>query len=80
MIIQLQDPIVLETPKGKAWAVALIDDGPYWDSRWIAFLPNQHEYCTFEAHEVQPEKNSSTVTLPPLRPASEGRMYISYGF
>ena len=79
MIIQLQEPVVLQTPTGKAWAVALIDDGPYWDSKWVAFIPDKSEYCTFEAHEVHQEKTPSP-SLPAFRTLMEGRMYINYGF
>ncbi len=35
MLTQLQTPIPLETPKGKAWAVAIIDYGPHWDLLWV---------------------------------------------
>ena len=57
MISQLQQPIPLETPKGKAWAVAIIDYGPHWDLLWVTFLHESGECWTFNNSEIRQEKN-----------------------
>lgn len=38
MLTQLQTPLPLRTPEGKAWAVAIIDYGPHWDLLWVTFI------------------------------------------
>ncbi len=38
MLTQLPIPLPLHTPKGKAWAVAIIDYGPHWDLQWVTFI------------------------------------------
>lgn len=63
MITQLQPPIPLKTPKGKAWAVALIDYGPQWDLQWVTFIHNTGECWTFRNSEIRQESNY-TFNLP----------------
>jgi hypothetical protein len=57
MLTQLQVPIPLETPKGKAWAVAIIDYGPDWDLLWVTFIRDSGECWTFRNSEIRQEKN-----------------------
>ena len=57
MLTQLQTPLPLDTPKGKAWAVAIIDYGPQWDLLWVTFVHDSGECWTFGNREVRQEKN-----------------------
>lgn len=57
MMTQLNPPIPLETPKGTAWAVALVDYGPQWDLQWVTFVCDTGECWTFRNPEVRQGKN-----------------------
>jgi len=57
MLTQLQNPIPLITPKGKAWAVAIIDYGLHWDLQWVTFIHDSGECWTFLNSEIRQEKN-----------------------
>lgn len=57
MITQLQTPIPLITPKGKAWAVALIDYGPQWDLQWVTFIHATGECWTFRNSQIRQDQN-----------------------
>lgn len=63
MLTQLQIPIPLLTPKGKAWAVAIIDYGPQWSLQWVTFIHSTGECWTFPNTQVRQEKNE-TFGLP----------------
>ena len=71
MITQLQTPIPLLTPKGKAWAVALIDYGPHWDLQWVTFIEDCGECWTFLNHQIRQEKNY-TFGIPTPSDIAEG--------
>jgi len=57
MLTQLQSPIPIRTPKGKAWAVAIIDYGPHWDLQWVTFVHETGECWTFRNSQIRQEKN-----------------------
>lgn len=57
MLTQLQTPIPLQTPKGKAWAVAIIDYGPQWDLQWVTFIHGSGECWTFRNKDIRQEAN-----------------------
>ena len=57
MFSQLQTPIPLQTPKGKAWAVAVIDYGPHWDLLWVTFIHDTGECWTFNNKDIRQEEN-----------------------
>lgn len=57
MLTQLQTPIPLQTPKGKAWAVAIIDYGPQWDLQWVTFVHATGECWTFRNRDIRQEAN-----------------------
>ncbi|MFO1243239.1 MAG: hypothetical protein U1E36_08630 [Rickettsiales bacterium] len=57
MMLQLNPPIPLKTPKGDAWATALIDYGPQWDLLWVTFIEKTGECWTFRNPEVRQGKN-----------------------
>lgn len=57
MLTQLQTPLPLQTPKGKAWAVAIIDYGPHWDLLWVTFVHATGECWTFDNKDIRQEEN-----------------------
>lgn len=57
MLTQLHTPIPLKTPKGKAWAVAVIDYGPQWDLQWVTFIHATGECWTFTNQDIRQEEN-----------------------
>lgn len=66
MILQLNPPIPVTTPKGKALAHLLIDEGTEFHLKWVCFLDNNGECWTFQNPEVRAQKN-----------ITQGRDYIS---
>ncbi|MBY0406655.1 MAG: hypothetical protein K2Q01_03105 [Rickettsiales bacterium] len=69
MLTQLHTPIPLKTPKGKVWAVAIIDYGPQWDLQWVTFVHETGECWTFRNSEIRQEQNY-TWGLPEPTPIS----------
>lgn len=59
MLTQLPTPIPLTTPKGKAWAVAIIDYGPQWDLLWVTFVHDSAECWTFHNRDIRQERNDT---------------------
>ncbi len=57
MLTQLATPLPLRTPKGPAWAVAIIDYGPHWDLLWVTFLRKSGECWTFQNKDIRQEEN-----------------------
>lgn len=57
MFLQLNPPIPLITPKGKAWAVGMIDYGPHWDLQWVTFIHDSGECWTFLNRDIRQEAN-----------------------
>lgn len=57
MLTQLHTPIPLQTPKGRAWAIAIIDYGPQWDLQWVTFVHATGECWTFRNSQIRQEKN-----------------------
>lgn len=57
MLTQLTMPIPLSTPKGNAWAVAIIDYGPHWDLLWVTFVKETGECWTFNNKDIRQEEN-----------------------
>jgi hypothetical protein len=57
MLTQLPTPIPIETPKGRAWAIAMIDYGPQWDLQWVSFIHATGECWTFRNQEIRQGQN-----------------------
>ena len=57
MLIQLDPPIPLETPKGSAQAMFLIDYSPEHNLMWVCFIDDTAECWTFENHLIRACKN-----------------------
>lgn len=57
MILQLNPPIPLETPKGSALAHFLIDYGPEFDLLWVCAIDETGECWTLNNKLVRFQKN-----------------------
>lgn len=57
MIIQLNPPIPVETPKGSALAMFLIDYSPEYNLMWVCFLDENGQCWTFQNPEIRASKN-----------------------
>lgn len=57
MIVQLNPPIPLDTPKGSGIAHFLIDYGIEHDNYWVVFLDESGECWTYSNKEIRASKN-----------------------
>ena len=57
MLLQLNTPIPVITPKGKGLAHVLIDYGPEHDLLWVVFQDENGECWTFNNKEVRGQVN-----------------------
>ena len=57
MIIRLDPPLPLETPKGKAMAHFLIDYGFEHDLYWVCFQDETGECWTWNNKNIKAQKN-----------------------
>ncbi len=57
MILQLDPPIPITTPKGNAIAHALIDYGAEHNLLWVSFQDETGECWTWPNHEIRAQKN-----------------------
>lgn len=65
MLTQLNPPLPLLTPKGKAWAHLVIDYGPEADLMWVCFQDDTGECWTWCNRDVRIQAN---VTLGRVTP------------
>lgn len=57
MLTQLNPPLPLITPKGKAWAHIVIDYGQEHDLLWVCFQDDTGECWTWSNREVKIQDN-----------------------
>ncbi len=57
MIFQLNPPLPLETPKGKALAHLVIDPGVEHHLQWVCFIDTTGECWTFRNPEIRMQDN-----------------------
>ena len=57
MLTQLDPPLPLLTPKGKAWAHLVIDYGQEHDLLWVCFQDDTGECWTWSNREVRIQEN-----------------------
>jgi hypothetical protein len=67
MLTQLNPPLPLLTPKGKAWAHLVIDYGPEADLMWVCFQDEDGACWTWSNRDVRIQANATLgrVTPPP---------------
>lgn len=57
MLLQLNPSIPVNTPKGKAQAVVLIDYGPEFELMWVCFLDVSRECWTWPNSKIKAQGN-----------------------
>lgn len=57
MILQLNPPLPVVTPKGKGLAHLIIDDGAESDLKWVCFLDDSGECWTYNNKMIRAQKN-----------------------
>lgn len=57
MILQLNPPLPLETPQGKAWAHFIIDYGLEHVLLWVCFQDETRECWTWSNKQIKIQKN-----------------------
>lgn len=57
MILQLNPPVPLETPKGKGYAHFLIDYSQEHNLYWVVFIDETGECWTFDNTKIKLQKN-----------------------
>ena len=67
MLTQLNPPLPLLTPKGKAWAHLVIDYGPEADLMWVCFQDEDGACWTWCNRDVRIQPNA-TLGRPTPRP------------
>ena len=61
MILQLNPPLPLETPQGKAWAHFIIDYGLEHDLLWVCFQDETRDCWTWSNKQIKIPKNITVV-------------------
>jgi hypothetical protein len=64
MIIQLNPPLPLDTPKGSALAHFLTDLGPENNIQWVCFQDETGECWTWQNSDVRAQKNITMKRFP----------------
>jgi hypothetical protein len=59
MLTQLNPPLPLLTPKGKAWAHLVIDYGPEADLMWVCFQDDDGACWTWSNRDVRIQPNAT---------------------
>jgi hypothetical protein len=57
MILQLNPPIPLDTPKGSALAHMVIDYGPEHNLIWVCFIDSTGECWSYDNTQIRAQKN-----------------------
>ena len=76
MILQLNPPIPLSTPRGPGLAHFLLDYRPDFDLLWTVFIDETGECWTFRNQEIRACKN---ITLGRLRTAPNNQSPSPHG-
>lgn len=69
MILQLNPPLPLESPKGKATAYAIIDYGMEHFLLFVCFIDETGEQWTFRNDQIRMQGNQ---TMRPTKPQKDG--------
>lgn len=64
MILQLNPPIPLNTPRGSALAHFLIDYSPEFNLYWVCFIDETGECWTYDNKDVRAQKNITLGRVP----------------
>ena len=75
MLMQLNPPLPVLTPKGKAWAHVLIDYGPEADLIWVCFQDETGECWSWGNKDIRLQGNMS---LNAIRQNIMGKQWRSF--
>ena len=64
MILQLNPPLPLQTPKGSALAHLVIDYGPEHNLIWVCFIDETGECWSYDNKHVRAQKNITMGRIP----------------
>jgi hypothetical protein len=67
MVLQLNPPLALNTPKGAGLAHLVIDYGPEADLVWVIFLDSSGQCWSFRNQDVRAVKNTTMGRQDPER-------------
>lgn len=73
MMLQLDPPLWLTTPKGLGLAHVLIDGGLEHDLLWVCFINDTGEVWTFSNENVRAAKNITIGRTKPNEPSKNPR-------
>jgi hypothetical protein len=65
ILTQLNPPLPLLTPKGKAWAHLVIDYGPEADLFWVCFQDQDGACWTWSNRDVRIQPNATLGRVTP---------------
>lgn len=68
-LLQLNPPIPVTTPRGKGFAVVLLDYGMDHDLCWVVFLDENGECWTFRNPQIRAQSNFTFGRGPVSTPA-----------
>lgn len=71
MILQLNPPLCVETPKGKGWAHFLYDYSIEANSMFGVFMNDSSEYWIFQSLDVRIERNITLGRNPSFKPTEK---------
>lgn len=74
MMLQLNPPIPVATPRGKGYAHVLLDYSQEHDLLWVVFLDESRECWTFSNRDIRMQEN---VTLGRARRSPDHEVTIS---
>jgi hypothetical protein len=76
MILQLNPPLPMTTPKGKALAHLVIDYGPEHDLMWVCIIDATGECWTYANPEIRFQKNITMGRLDVSKPVENKNRWI----
>lgn len=72
MMLQLNPPLPVETPKGKAVAYMVVDYGPEFDLLWVCFNDDTGECWSWPNPKIRIQNNISFGRTHVEKPSSRG--------
>jgi hypothetical protein len=70
VMIQLNPPIPMNTPKGEGFAHVMLDYGPESDLYWVVLITETGEIWTYANRYVRASKNITLGRLNPAKPSA----------
>lgn len=79
MLTQLNPPMPLDTPKGKALAHFVIDYGPEHDLMWVTFVDATGECWTWPNYQIRAQQNITMGRVAKQAVQPEGPLLPTHG-